>query len=56
MMFRMDRGSVYGPSMVPLVAPVDFSKKLVFGLFWIQGVTMYMHGKRLMVIHETNRR
>ena len=25
--------------MPPLVAPADFSEKLIFGLFWLRGVT-----------------
>ena len=26
--------------MLPLVAPADFSEKLIFGLFWVLGVTI----------------
>ena len=36
----MERGSGYGPSMPPLVAPGDFFEKLFFGQFWLRGVTI----------------
>ena len=42
----MDRGSGYGPSMPPLVAPGDFSEKLIFGLFWLRGVTTLVKKKK----------
>ena len=36
----MDRDSSYGTSMPPLVVPADFFEKLIFGLFWLRGVTI----------------
>ena len=39
----MDRGSGYGPSMVTSIAPADFFEKLIFGLFWLCGVTICFH-------------
>ena len=38
-MWMTDRGSVYGLSMAPLVAPSDFFEKIFFGLYWIRSVT-----------------
>ena len=40
----MDRGSGYGLLMPLLVAPADFSEKLIFGLFLLRGVTEWNIG------------
>ena len=42
-MSRTDRGSGYGLSMPPLVAPANFSIKLVFGMFLINDVTKILN-------------